>query len=233
MPRRSERVGQTPTFTAAGVLLAVGLFGCHETPPSLQMAETASIGSDEAPPPTDEDEPEIDARESTSGRDLWFADGPGREAILARERHDYERAAKLLDELLAREDLSEDDRAAAELLRGLEDLRRDDWMAGADRLAKARTSDALAPIEGALRVLEAQARLDGQDAAGALELVEDLDRLRAVARLAQRGRETREGFVATRLGHGLHQLPARDHRSLRIGVGEDANPHPIELTKLR
>lgn len=166
-------MGYTPTFTAVGVLLSASLLGCHESPPSLQMAETASIGSDEAPPP-EEDEAEAQPAAS-DGRELWFADGPGREAILARERHEYDRAAALLDQVLADASLSPDDRAAAELLRGLEDLRRDEWLAGADRLAKARAVEALRPIEGELRVLEAQARLDGQDATGALALVEDLE----------------------------------------------------------
>lgn len=135
------------------------------------MAETNSIGTDELPPPDEVVEP---AEAPSDARKLWFADGPGRDAILARERRDHETAVALLDQLLAGE-LSEADRAAAELLRALEDLHREDWQAAADRLARARTAKALAPVEAHLRVLEAQARLDATDSETALKLVADLE----------------------------------------------------------
>lgn len=108
-----------------------------------------------------------------SARRLWFSAGPGYEAILARERRDHASAVALLDQLLAGE-LSEADRAAAQLLRGVEELRANNWLAGADRIALARRSPALAPIEAPLRVIEAQARLDAQDSKAALALVADL-----------------------------------------------------------
>ena len=140
------------------------------------MAETNSVGGDELPTL---DEGEIEAGEpgdaAAGARQLWFDDGPGREAILAHERRDYGRAASRLDALLADRSLSAGDRAAAELLRGLEDLRQKNWLAGAERIARAREAEVLGPIEGSLRVLEAQARLDAQDSAAALKLVLDLE----------------------------------------------------------
>lgn len=179
MARRAHEqwVGQMPTRlgTLGGALAAgliTALLGCHtESPPPLSMAETNSVGTEELPPPPDA---ESEATAPSDARKLWFADGPGREAILARERRDHATAIALLDELLTSE-LSEDDRAAAELLRALEDLHREDWQAAADRLARARKAKALAPIEAHLRVMEAQARLDAADSHTALQLVADLE----------------------------------------------------------
>ncbi|MCA9688430.1 MAG: hypothetical protein KC636_02395, partial [Myxococcales bacterium] len=111
---------------------------------------------------------------SASERDLWFARGDGREAILARERGDHEAATQLLDRLLARDDLSADDRGAAELLRGLEDVEAGAHARAADRFAAARKAPALAKLDARLRLLEAQARLDAGDPARALELTEGL-----------------------------------------------------------
>ncbi|HVH97811.1 MAG TPA: transglycosylase SLT domain-containing protein [Enhygromyxa sp.] len=172
MARRAHEqwVRLLPTWLLTAGLLAAQV-GCHaESPPPLSMAETNSIGTDELPPPPDEPEQTT----PTDSRTLWFADGPGREAILARERRDHATAIALLDQLLASE-LSEDDRAAAELLRAIEDLHREDWQSAADRLARARTAKALAPIEPHLRTLEAQARLDAADSQTALQLVADLE----------------------------------------------------------
>jgi hypothetical protein len=73
----------------------------------------ADVADPPAPPPIPEPH-----------RSLWFTDGLGRDAILARERQDFATAAALLDQLLASADLSPDDRAAAQWLRGLEDLRQ-------------------------------------------------------------------------------------------------------------
>ncbi|WP_157595355.1 lytic transglycosylase domain-containing protein [Plesiocystis pacifica] len=184
---RSEQTGgdaaakvgllSTSTLLALGLAssLVVGAAGCHaESPPALSMAESSSVGTVETRPIEDE-EPSDEAPAAEGERALWFADGPGRDAILARERRDHEGAIAHLDVLLADPELAADDRAAAELLHAYEDLRRDDWTLAAERLAKARTSPALAPIEAHLRVVEAQARLDAQDSEGALELVRDLD----------------------------------------------------------
>jgi soluble lytic murein transglycosylase len=156
-------------------MLGLGLLGaCHnESPPPLAMAETNSIGTDELPAPDPEDEDGSESGEGL-GRALWFAEGLGREAILARERRDHDGAVALLDQLLAGE-LSETERAGAELLRGLEDVRRERWAEAADRIAAARKAEALAPIEGHLRVIEAQARLDAQDSEAALALVGELE----------------------------------------------------------
>ncbi|MFO7565400.1 MAG: transglycosylase SLT domain-containing protein [Enhygromyxa sp.] len=187
----------------AACLLTIGLLGCHaESPPPLAMAETNSIGTDELPPPDEEVEQE---QAPSDARRLWFGEGPGREAILARERRDHETAIALLDQLLGAE-LSEADRAAAELLRALEDLRREDWQSAADRLARARAAKALAPIEAHLRVLEAQARLDAADSAAALQLVGDLqpdpaagipERARLVKADAQARQGDRAGAIAS------------------------------------
>lgn len=134
---------------------------------------------DVPPPPlhTAASEPEPGGRAaaepaaSPPERTLWFADGPGREAILARERRDHDAAVKLLDTLLARPDLSVDDRGAAQWLRGLEDLREERFAAAADRFAEAREAPGLDAVQMRLRVLEAQARLDAGDPAAALALV--------------------------------------------------------------
>ncbi len=207
------------------------------------MAETNSIGTEELPAPDDaSDEPEAKPDES-SARALWFADGPGREAILARERKDHATAIALLDELLAG-DLSEDDRAAAELLRGLEDLRREDWQAAADRIARARAAQVLAPIEAHLRVIEAQARLDAQDSEAALKLVSDLDpdpaagipeRTLLVKADAQARRSDREGAIASYReflegadGRDLHEA----RRKLAVLLLEGADEDKREAAKL-
>ena len=184
MGRRAHEQWQgcsTSTLRTLGLLVALAgpvagaLAGCHtDSPPPLAMAETNSIGTDELPAPDDAtDEPEAPVREGANRR-LWFADGPGREAILARERRDHVTATTLLDQLLASE-LSPSDRAAAELLRGLEDVRSERWAEAADRLAAARQAKELAPIEAHLRVIEAQARLDAGDSEAALNLVADLE----------------------------------------------------------
>ena len=176
---RDQKVGLLTTSSerglgclGIGVLLGLGS-ACHAETPSLAMAETNSVGTDELPPAEDSSEP--DAKGEPATRSLWFEDGPGREAILARERRDHEAALEQLEILLAMEELAPADRAAGELLMALEQLRRDEWIPAADRLERARAEPALAPVEPQLRLLEAQARLDGADAAAALALVDGLD----------------------------------------------------------
>ncbi|PRQ04119.1 Soluble lytic murein transglycosylase precursor [Enhygromyxa salina] len=152
--------------------MSIGLVGCHqETPPLLSTAETNTVGTNEVP--IDEAEAEADEVEP-GARTLWFADGPGHDAILARERRDHASAVASLDELLADPELSNSDRGAAELLRAFEDLRVDRWPEAAQRLARARATEALAPIEPYLRMLEAQARLDASESEAALELIDEL-----------------------------------------------------------
>ena len=109
------------------------------------------------------------------GRTLWFADGPGRRAILARERRDHETAVAELDALLADASLSPDDRGAAQWLRGLEDLRSDLYESAAKRFAEARKAPALAIVEARLRILEARALLSASQPADALAVVDGLD----------------------------------------------------------
>lgn len=148
------------------VLAAVG--GCRrEAPPPVLHTSAEVAGDDE-----DLDDPTPAGLRS---RSLWFETGPGHEAILARQHQDHDLAVRLLDELLTDSTLSKDDRAAAQWLRGLEDLRAERYAAAADRFAEARTAPALAPVELRLRVLEAQARLDGGDPSAALALVTALD----------------------------------------------------------
>ena len=79
--------------------------------------------------------------------------GGGREAILARERRDHDRAIELLDAVLADESTSERERGGAELLRGLEALRVDDHAKAAAHFHAARSCPALAPVEGPLAAL--------------------------------------------------------------------------------
>lgn len=104
------------------------------------------------------------------GRALWFAEGLGRDAILARERRDHAEAVRLLDALLETE-LSRAERAGAQWLRGLEDLKDDRFAAAADRFAEAAAAPELAPLRARLVRLEAQARLDAGQPDKALELV--------------------------------------------------------------
>jgi soluble lytic murein transglycosylase len=145
-------------------LLGLGVACKHEPPPP------AAIASTDAPADAPALEAEAKPAPRAPERALWFADGPGREAILARERGDHDVAIAQLEILLAQQDLSADDRAAAQWLRGLEDVRLGLHAAAADRFAEARKCDALASVEPRLRALEAQARLDGGDPAAALEL---------------------------------------------------------------
>jgi soluble lytic murein transglycosylase len=94
------------------------------------------------------------------GRDLWFRAGPGRDAILARERGDHETAVAKLDLVLADPSASPEDRAGALLLRGLEDLEADRFADAAARFAEAAEAEVMAPLRVRIFVLEAQARLD-------------------------------------------------------------------------
>jgi soluble lytic murein transglycosylase len=236
MARRERNLGFAAHRVGVATLsLAVlAACGCHQdSPPPLSTAETNTVGSEEVPPDEDELEPEADQ----GARQLWFADGPGREAILARERRDHETAIALLDQLLADEGLSASDRAAAELLRALEDLRLEHYAEAADRLARARTAAALAPVEPYLRMLEAQARLDAQDAKAALPLVAELDpdpsagvpaRVLLVKADAQARTSDRAGAIASyrafirgASGSDLHE--ARHKLAALLLEGDDAD----------
>lgn len=173
MTRQATRHSTALRGSFAGACLTmVAVLGCHqELPPPLSMGETHTVGVDE-PAVADDDGDTRDPQADT--RDLWFSEGLGREAILARERRDHASAASLLDQLLADPQLTSSDRAGAELLRALEDLRVDHFAEAAERLARARAAPALAPVEPYLRMLEAQARLDARESDAALKLIADL-----------------------------------------------------------
>jgi soluble lytic murein transglycosylase len=113
-------------------------------------------------------------RPASPTRALWFDDGPGRAAILARERRDPDAAIALLDPLLEHDDLSPDVRGAAHLLRGLAAVDVRDAEAAARHFAAARVAPGLAAIEPRVRLLEAQAHLDRGAPAAAMALVADL-----------------------------------------------------------
>ncbi|MCB9750407.1 MAG: transglycosylase SLT domain-containing protein [Myxococcales bacterium] len=174
--RALRRLSLRPFGALLFVSVAALVTGCRadgNTPPLYTEAPPAQSAV-ETP---EQQAPE----ESTDGRALWFRGGDGRAAILARERNDHEGAVALLDRLLTREELSARDRAAALWLRGLEDLREDQFERAAERFAAARRDPSMAAVEGRLRVLEAQARLDAGDPAAALELVRELPNEGALA----------------------------------------------------
>jgi soluble lytic murein transglycosylase len=151
-----------------GLFGAVLLCGCRSDVPAVALPNDGTSAQEESKPDAAEDE-----EPAGPPRELWFATGPGRAAIIARERRDFDAARTALDELLADDDLSQDDRAAAQWLRGLEDLRAEAYAAAADRFAEAAKAPALAPVRARLRALEAQARLDAGDPNRALAVLRD------------------------------------------------------------
>lgn len=158
-----------------GLLGLLSLSACPgDPPPPLTMAETNSGPAAEEPPPDEPSEPEVEPPPADT-RALWFEGGLGREAILAREQRDHAKAVALLDQLLASPELDARERAGAELLRALEDLRIDAHASAAERLARVREAESLAPVEPMLRMMEAQARLDAGDPAAALALLGELE----------------------------------------------------------
>jgi len=152
----------------AGLLLA----GCRTegTPPLYTEPGDPRAPTSGGPEQTEPDQ----ATPTADARNLWFASGLGRDAILARERDDHPAAVLALDTLLARSDLAAQDHAAASWLRGLEAASADDHAAAAKYFADARKSPAFAPVEGRLRVLEAQALLGANEPAAALACVASL-----------------------------------------------------------
>lgn len=154
-------------FSHIGLTLVATLAACRGEPtPPLFMGDASPPDKAEpAPAPPKVAEPE---------RSLWFASGPGRDAILARERQDSAAASSLLDQLLADPELGPDDRGAASWLRGLEDLRAHNYAQAAERFAAARKAPALAPLALRLRLLEGQARLDGAQPEQAKAVLEGL-----------------------------------------------------------
>jgi soluble lytic murein transglycosylase len=142
------------------------LLACHgEPPPALYT----SAGTEE-PQAQEQTAPES----PPDDRGLWFNDGAGRRAMMARERRDHEAAIRELDALLADPQLGADDRGVAQLLRGLEAAEQEHYEEAADRVAKAREAPALRSIDVWLRAKEAQLRLDASQPGPALALVRDV-----------------------------------------------------------
>lgn len=148
----------------------MGLLFCacrSEPGPSLQL-------SDLPPPPLPSaDDPSADS-EADAARDLWFSAGPGRRAILARERQDHGQAIVELDRLLASDAIDVNERGAAQLLRGIEDERLAFYASAAQRFAEAAKAPALRPLAVRLAWLEAQARLDAGEPQRARQRLEGL-----------------------------------------------------------
>jgi soluble lytic murein transglycosylase len=232
-PARQPGVGAHPRSIVAVLGLAVLACACHrEPPPLLSTAETNTIGTDEVPV----EEP-AELEPSLAARELWFEDVRGREAILAREQRNHAGAVALLDALLADEGISESDRGAGELLRALEDLAAERFAEAAQRLARARTTVTLAPVERYLCVLEAQARLDAQDSQTALTLVADLEpdpaggipnrvllvRADAQARTGSRNDAIKSyrAFLAVASGNEVHEARHKFAELLLQGPDED------------
>ncbi|MCH9685162.1 MAG: hypothetical protein K0V04_27240, partial [Deltaproteobacteria bacterium] len=126
---------------AAGMVLLAGLGGCRAdgaTPPLPAAVAAPPVEPASAP----EQPPERGAAEvapPSDGRALWFEQGPGRAAIIARERRDHQTARALLDELLDDPTLVGDARAGAQLLRALEAVEHEDYEAAAEWFAAARS----------------------------------------------------------------------------------------------
>ncbi|MEM7153440.1 MAG: transglycosylase SLT domain-containing protein [Myxococcota bacterium] len=159
-----------------GVLAAPGCRNDGNLPAAQLPADTPPQSPDTAAEPELEAEAPSDADNDGGDRELWFASGPGRSAIVARERRDHDAAREALDRLLADESLSADDRGAAELLRALEHQKQGQDAEAADRFAAARKAPGLESVAVWLVRWEAQARLDAGQPEVARSLLEGLDR---------------------------------------------------------
>lgn len=158
-----------------GALVCLALVGaCKPEAPSAAVSESGDAAAEPSAEPDASASDVPVAAAVDDGRTLWFDGGPGRAAIIARERNDHERAAALLDSLLADTSLSVDDRGVAQWLRGLEDLGDKRYADAAERFAEARKAPGLAAVDVRLAVLEAQARLTANQPAVALSLVQDI-----------------------------------------------------------
>ncbi len=165
-------LGQGIPFSARWALPLLLVAGCRgdANTPTLHTA---------APPPAESEPVEAEnpstPSASASGRDLWFPAGPGREAILARERRDYDAMREHLDAVLADASIDEDTRGAALLLLALEDHRLDRHVQAAERFAAARSTPGLEPIELRIRLWQAQSLLDAGQPDQARTLLGEVD----------------------------------------------------------
>ena len=159
MPPRASRLCSADSVAA----LLLALTACRHEPAPGELPAAAVEGP---AAPGEADEGGAQAPEPPA-RALFFAGGPGREAILARERRDHAAARELLETLLAGGP-APDERGAASFLLGLELARARKFAAAAEAFAAARTAPALAPVAARLAVHEARARLDAGDVEGAL-----------------------------------------------------------------
>lgn len=108
-------------------------------------------------------------------RALFFSSPQGRTAIVARERRDHDTARQALDELLARTDLGDDERAGGQLLRALEHERAGEYAEAAAGFGAARKGATLAAIEPRVRLWEAQAWLDANEPERAAAVMAEVD----------------------------------------------------------
>lgn len=166
---KRSKLRSLPTLRGGSRLVVIGLLltACHGDPPPPLYTGPGS--SDPEP------EPVAETEAPSAERALWFADGPGLDAMIARERRDHATTVAKLDELLADASTSAEDRAVAQLLRALEDVEAELYASAADRFAEARTSPALGAIDVWLRAREAQARLDASQPDRALALIRDVE----------------------------------------------------------
>ncbi len=150
---------------------AVALVACGGEP--APVLSTAPAAAERGPRRGNEDSSQ--PQSLSKGAGLWFSDGPGLRAMVARQRGDHDGARTALDELLAQGSLSTADRAAAQMLRALEAIETRDFEDAAEWLSQSRASPSMRVLDARLRVMEAQARLDAGDPERALSLVRDLD----------------------------------------------------------
>ncbi|MEM6290757.1 MAG: transglycosylase SLT domain-containing protein [Myxococcota bacterium] len=206
-----------PTIANFLLLLAVVAGGCKTDGPSATISAAGDDAAEAVPAAAEPSAqvPSADAPEATE-RALWFDEGLGRQAILARERRDHAEATRLLDALLA-EDLSADERGGAQWLRALEDVDAERYAAAADRFAEAAKAPALAPVRVRLTRLQAQARLDAGQPDAALTLVRDVSKAdREDAGLA-------EAFAVLE-ADALLRTKAREQARAAYGAYLDAYP---------
>lgn len=158
--------------SAALVLIGSLALGCRTDTPAAALS-TAPEGEDSESPDTAAEEP---AAVASVDRDLWFSIPAGNEAIVARERQDFEAAAVLLQQVLDEPGATGSDRAGAHWLLGLQDNDAERYLSAAARFESAAEVAELAPLRVRLQALRAQALLDGSKPAEARELLENIDK---------------------------------------------------------